>query len=178
MLRNWTVVGLLVCFAAVAYAGDPPAPPPDPPEVKKTVDAFKGTWTFAQEMTMTGMPAPEKFTVTYECKETALGKAVVCTGKASGSSQPWEGAQLIGYDPFTKAVHFMAMGSDGEVHDHTCHWTSDTKLDCGTYKGGLGTQAVTEVLWMDFKGNDASYGFTYDMADGSKMAMQGTGKRK
>src|SRR5262245_54154316 len=129
---------------AVAFAGDPakdaakkepapPAQPAPPPEIKTTVDAFKGTWTFDSTLSGTGMPGmdkPFKFKMAFPCKPIAAGNGVECTGSAKLPIGPFEGTFLIGYDPYSKAVHFMAITNGFEIHDHVCKWSGTTDLQC------------------------------------------------
>src|SRR5512140_1779148 len=120
----------LVLFApSIALAGDPkpekaPAakPIPAPPEVKATVDAFKGNWTFDSTVTAPGLAKPMTFKITFNCKPIAGGTAVSCDAKAKGPTGPFDATFVSAYDPYSKAVHFVGFTNNYEVHDHTCQW--------------------------------------------------------
>jgi hypothetical protein len=92
--------------------GGPPQPPP--PEMKKTVDAFAGRWAFTGSLTLPdGKAKPVKTKLT--CTKAVGGKAVSCIedGEVVGLG-PMHAAYLIGYDTFTKRVHFMRWRDDDE----------------------------------------------------------------
>src|SRR5262245_49677399 len=133
MMTRIKMFGLAAClFSVPAVAAEPAAPAKKEaaaaaaapakeapaPELKKTVDIFAGKHAFNSTITMAGKD-PLKFKSTVDCKKTALGKAVTCsmTGTVPGMG-PFEAGLLIGYDTHGKAVHFMAMTSDEEIHDH------------------------------------------------------------
>ena len=64
------------------------------------------------------------------------GSACTLSGAIPGSG-PLEASILVGFDSLHKNVHFMAMTSDEEVHDHVCNWRSATDLVCDPLRGGL-----------------------------------------
>jgi hypothetical protein len=152
------------------------ATPPPAPELEKTVAAFAGKSVYDATITMPGgKPLKTKFT--FDCRKTALGKAVTClfTGSIPGVG-PYEGSFLIGYDTYGKAVHFMAITSDEEVHDHVCRWNGD-ELPCDSLKGGMGGQAVTEALSFSFAGKKRSFTSTITFADGGKATFEGIARK-
>jgi hypothetical protein len=51
---------------------------------------------------------------------------------------------LVAYDFCSKAVHFMAVTSNDEIHDHKRHWQGDQTLQCDPLKGGMGGMPITE----------------------------------
>jgi hypothetical protein len=158
--------------AALATATEP-APPP---ELAKTVAAFSGKTVYDSTITMPGAK-PVKAKLTFDCKKTALGKGLVCglSGTIPGVG-PYEGAFLIGYDTFSKAVHFMAITSDEEVHDHVCHWKGD-ELPCDPLKGGMGGQPITEQLSFSFANKQRAFSSTITFADGGKAVFEALAKR-
>src|SRR5262245_23958188 len=167
---------------AKAAAGAPaqPAPAPPPPEVKKTVDAFTGTWTFDGNLTMPGAAAPVKVKETFTCKKVAGGRVVSCTGSAKVPGMgKMEDVALVTYDAEGKKVRFVGMNSMGEVHDHACTWKDDKSLGCEplhiTAMGAPATVTL-EMSWTDPK--NAKLNETTTMKDGSKMSFDGVGKRK
>ena len=115
-----------------------------PPEVKKTVDAFVGRWSLDGTFTMPG-EGPKKATLKMDCRAAAKGKGVACS-----MSGIFEGNVLVAYDFYSKAVHFMAVTSDDEIHDHKCRWQDDKKLLCDPLKGGMSGMAITEDLSFTF----------------------------
>ena len=170
--------------AAKAPVPTPPAPPAAPPEVKATVEAFKGNWKFDVTMTATGMPGMEKpvtSKMTFNCKETAGKTAAVCEQKGKTPMGPLEGTYLIAYDPYSKAVHFVAATNMHEVHDHSCKWASATELTCTPLKGGMGPAGdeITEdfsITWTSKK--EASFKSVSKMTKGGgTMTIEGKGKR-
>ena len=178
-----TVAVAIAAFLALALpigarAADAPKPPAPAPEVKKTVDAFAGHWSYDTTVTMPGAK-PVKAPIEMACKKCALGKAVACTftGNIPGSG-PMDAAILVGFDTFHKNVHFMAMTSDEEVHDHVCNWRSATELVCDPLRGGLMGDEVTEDFSLTFTGDRGTFRSTMKLKDGSQILFEGNGKRK
>ncbi len=156
-----------------------PAPPPPSPEVKQTVDAFVGTWTF--EGTVTGMgPAPIKVKETVVCKKAAGGRVAACSGKGPlPGGGTYEDSALVTWSDGDKAVRFVGMSSMGEVHDHKCTWKDDKNLTCDPLSTTEMGNPVTVDLHMTW--NDPKTISMSEMAtakDGSKSGFEGTGKRK
>jgi hypothetical protein len=164
----------VVLPASQALAGE--AAPPPAPELARTVAAFVGRTVYDATITMPG-GQPQKTKMVFDCKKTALGKAVTClfTGNVPGMG-PYEGAFLVGFDTYGKSVHFMAMTSDEEVHDHKCRWSGDD-LACEQLKGGIGGQAATEDLSFSFPGKTRSFKSTITLADGGKFYFEGIAKK-
>src|SRR4051812_1998316 len=66
--------GAAAAKAPVPPPQPPPATPTAPPEVKLTVDRFKGNWKFETTMSATGMPGMDKpvtAKMSFNCKEVA-----------------------------------------------------------------------------------------------------------
>jgi hypothetical protein len=160
--RTTMTVVMTSMLAAADLRAEPT--PTLPAEVKKTVDAFAGRWTLDGTISMPG-EGPKKATLKMDCKKTAMGKGVACS-----MSGPFDASILVGYDRYGKAVHFMAVTSDDEVHDHKCHWQGDQKLVCDPLKGGMGEVAITEDL--EFTVGAKKVGFTsvIVMPDGGKAS--------
>ena len=168
--------------APAAQPAAPPAQPAPPPEVKATVDAFKGTWTYDSTITATGMPGmekPVKFKMTMACKSIAGGNAVGCDGKAKTPMGPWEGSFMIGYDPYSKAVHFIGVTNEFEVHDHVCQWKGTADLACTPLKAGMGPggDEITEDLSMHFEKNTMNFNSVTHGKGGTTMTFEGKGKK-
>lgn len=170
--------------AAKAPMPTPPAPPAAPPEVKATVEAFKGNWKFDVTLTATGMPGMEKpvtAKMTFNCKEVAGKTAVVCDQKGKTPMGPLEGTYLIAYDPYSKAVRFMAATNQHEVHDHVCAWKTATEMSCTPLKAGSGPggDEITEdfsVTWTSKK--EATFKSVSKMTKGgATFTLDGKGKR-
>jgi len=164
---------------AAEKAGKAPAKPPPAPEVKMTVDAFVGSTPFDCQFTAPGMDKPAKFKMSFDCKKTALGRAVQCAASAPKTAMgPWQGHFMVAYDEGGKAVHFMAVTSEGEVHDHGCQW-KDKTMTCDPLKyavpdGGM----ASEDLNMAWEGKKVTFTSTASMPDGSKVLFTGSGMRK
>lgn len=149
-----------------------------PPEIKKTVDAFAGRWVMDTTITAPGGP-PQKAPLKVTCRKTAAGKAVACdmVGNIPGSGL-MEAAFIVGFDTFSKRVHFMAITSDEEVHDHVCRWTDDVTLTCDPLKGGLMGEPVTEDFVISTEGQKLLFKSTMTLKDGSRIGFDGVGKRR
>ncbi len=182
--------------ATTAPAPANPIAPVAPPEVKATVDAFKGNWRIDTTMTATGIPGFEKpfnGKATFNCKPTAMNTAVACDMKTKTPMGPFEGHFVVAYDPYSKAAHFIGITSMNEVHDHVCKWEG-MNLNCSPLKAGMGPHGdeITEDLSMKFEGKGCEAGVTaatcklktMEFTSNSKMSkgggtmlFQGKGKR-
>ncbi len=183
-----TRIAAAVCsvllFPALALAGEKaaanaPEKPPPAPEVRKTVDAFAGSTPFSCELTGPGMDKPVKFKMAFNCKKTALGRGVQCAASAPKTSMgPWQGHFMVAYDEGGKAVHFMGVTSEGEVHDHVCQWKEDKTMTCDPLKYAVpGGGVATEDLTMGWSGRKMTFASTTSMPDGSKLVFNGSGTR-
>ena len=170
--------------AAASAKSAAPAVPAPPPEVKATVDAFKGNWKFDTTITATGIPGMEKpfaAKMNFNCKAIAGGNAVSCDAKQKSPMGPFDGTFIVAYDPYSKAVHFFAITSMFEVHDHVCKWKSELELTCNPLKGGSGPAGdeITEdltITWTDKK--NVTFKSTSKMTKGgATMVFEGKGKR-
>lgn len=163
-----------------AAAADKKAPAKEelPPEVKKTVDAMTGNWTF--DGTVTGMgPEPIKVKETFACKKAAGGRAVLCHGSAKIPGMgTMEEEGLVTYDVNGKDVRFIGVNSMGEMHDHHCSWKDDKTLACEplaiTDEGQAATVDFT-TTWTDAK--NLAMTETTTRKDGTKVTYEGKGKR-
>jgi hypothetical protein len=192
---------LALLFPTLAFAGDAkdakapakdapkdakaapaaPAQPAPPPEIKATVDAFKGNWKFDTTLTATGIPGmdkPAKASMTFNCKTVAGGNAVDCEAKSKTPMGPFEGQFMVAYDPYGKQVHFIGITNQFEVHDHLCKWAG-TDLNCTPLKAGSGPggDEITEDLTMKFDKNTVSFTSTSHMKGGATMVFEGKGKK-
>ena len=122
---------------------------------------------------------PQKAPLKVTCRQTAGGKAVTCEmiGNMPGSG-PMEAAFIVGFDTFGKRVHFMAITSDEEVHDHVCRWTDASTLGCDPLKGGLMGEPVTEDFVITSDAQKLSFKSTMTLKDGSKILFEAVGRRK
>ena len=162
---------LVVSTLPVLAAGNPAAP-----EVKKTVEAFVGTWNLRTTMTLPGAP-PATFAEKVVCERTAMGRAVSCVDTATVPGMgATEYAYLLGYDEETRAVHLFAIGSPGEVHDHKCVWKGDVTLDCEPLRATMGGSAITEAMSFVFAGDDLTLRVT-TMTGGGEVGIQASGRR-
>jgi hypothetical protein len=144
-----------------------------------TVETFEGKWSFDGRVTPPGETQSMPVKLDLDCQRTAGGKAVRCAYVTHAAGQPdGEGGFLIGYDNYGRKVHFMAMTSDDEVHDHVCSWKDMHDLDCGVLEGGLGGQKVAEEL--RFRCESPGVLSVYSnsrFADGKRLVLQASGKR-
>jgi hypothetical protein len=166
--------------AAKVEAPSQPATPPEPKptaEQAKTVEAFNGDWTFEATITPPG-GKPIKAPIGMSCKKIAQGKGAACaTSETIAGVGPMEASFLIGFDPFDKTMHFMAVTSDDEIHDHRCKWKDDNNLACEPLKGGLGGQPVTEELSFSFEKDAAGFSSVTTMKGGKFVFTATNGKR-
>ena len=176
-MRKLIALGL-VALASNVFAQEKPAAPPAPPEVQKTVDAFLGKWTFAATLTATGMPAPAPVKLSMDCQKTALGIAVLCSGKGEATGLgPMEMGLVTGYNPEEKLVHFMVITSDGAFHDHKGVW-KDKDLVFEPLKYTIEGQPATEEFSFTVDSpTSMSFHSVTTKADGSKESFEGTGTR-
>jgi hypothetical protein len=164
--------------AGPSQAAGGPEPSSGPTaEQKRAVDAFQGSWVFNSTITPPGA-APVKAELTMSCVPTAGGRATRCLlgGEIPGFG-PMDAAVLVGVDRLDDKVHFMAMTSDDELHDHVCTWRDAKNLVCEQLKGGLGGQPITEDLSFAFDGDKGSFSSVIQFADGSKMLFDAPGSR-
>src|SRR6266852_6178219 len=161
-LDVWTLPSILVALgASAACSGAAPQPISSPAstqgtgntssagptaEQQRAVDAFAGNWLYHSTITAPGA-APIRADLTMACNKTAGGRADVCTftGEVPGTGTLDAGI-LIGLNRLDNKVHFMAMTSDDELHDHVCAWRDAKKLVCDPLQAGLGGQPITEDL--------------------------------
>ena len=184
-------IAMLALLPAVAFADAPapakkeapapapPAAPAAPAEVKATVDAFKGNWTVDAALTVPGAKEAAKFKMSFNCHVIALGNGVSCDSKAKTPMGANEGTFLVAYDPYSKAVHFISVTSDFEVHDHLCQWKGTSDLNCTPLKTGVGPAGdeITEDLTMHFEKSAVSFTSTTHMKGGATMVFEGKGKK-
>lgn len=167
----------VVLTCAVALADTPAS---QPPEVTHTVDAFAGKWNFAGEVTLPGSTKPTKWSALPECTKTAGGRAVYCHIPLSKTPLgSIETSALIAYDVNDKRVHIMGVDSSGEMQSVKCQWADDKSLVCDPLSDVIDGKPATAELkysWLDKKTYTAVAVVT--MADGSKLSMTGTYKRR
>ena len=99
---------------------------------------------------------------------------------------PWEGHFVIAWDPFGKAVHFMAVTNQFEVHDHSCgQWdhgmAGKSALTCTPLKGGSGPagEEITEDVMFSFHkdGKELTFTSTSKTKAGATVTFEGAGKK-
>ena len=168
----------------------PPAKPKAPPETAETVSMFKGNWNFDATLSATGVPGmekPFKGKMSMTCKAIVGGNAAACDAKMLKTPMgPWEGHFVIAWDPFSKAVHFMAVTNMFEVHDHVCgQWdhgmAGKSGLMCTPLKGGSGPTGdeITEDVMFSFHkdGKELNFTSTSKMKGGATFTFEGAGKK-
>jgi len=121
-----------------------------PPEVKKTVDAFRGYWVLTGTETEPGPQPPRQVKLTIDCKPTALGAAVnySFSGQLAGVGR-LEAASVIGYSPDEKVVRWMEISSTGEYHDHRGRWKGDV-IEFEPLEYSIAGRKATEYLSINF----------------------------
>ena len=147
MLNMRVLACLLVLLSVEALAA--PTLPPQPPEVKRTVDAVVGRWSGSMMATVPGA-APQAFDWSIDCKAAALQAGAICTMKGHASIGDLAQACLVAYDPEGKAVHYMCVTSMGEVHDHKGQWKDGTTVVFEPLVGALQGKPMTETITWAF----------------------------
>jgi hypothetical protein len=150
----------------------------NPPEIKKTVDAFVGHWIITGTDTERGTKAPVKFELTLDCKRTALGVAVTCgfAGELPNVG-PIEAAAVIGYSPDEQVVRWMEISSTGEYHDHKGRWKGN-ELEFEPLKFTTSGKKATEYLRIGFPSPDKFLLKSVTETSEGKSILECTGKRK
>jgi hypothetical protein len=181
LLMVLAVPSLALAQKAKEPAAAPPAAPAPAPEVKKTADAFSGTWTF--DGTVTGIPGTKeavKVKENFVCRKAGGGRVVACSGTATVPGLgKLEDEALVTYDEEGKSIRFVGMSSTGEVHDHKCIWKDDKTMTCEPLAITVGGQPATVDFTATFSDpKNVHMVETTTLKDGSKMSFDGTGKRK
>jgi hypothetical protein len=119
----------IICLSSMAlasYAQSKSESHTQPPEVKRTVDALVGHWSFKGSDAEPGAKEPLSVSMEIDCRLAVLGAAVTCTLRGNvANSGPIEAATIVGYDPDEQIVHWMEISSTGEYHDHKGKWKGD-----------------------------------------------------
>src|SRR5262245_61005282 len=91
-------------------------------EQQRAVEAFAGQWVYHSKITLPDGKSVQA-DITMSCAPSPTAKYDVCT---FGGNIPGVGSMdarvLVGTDRSDNRVHFMAMTSDDELHDHVCSW--------------------------------------------------------
>ena len=74
-------------------------------------------------------------------------------------------------------MHFMAVTTDDEVHDHRCKWKDQDHALCDPLHAGLGGEPITEELSFAFDKGSLSFKSITTMKDGGKMIFEGKGTK-
>ena len=163
--------------APTASTGGPEASSGPTAEQQRAVAAFAGEWLFQSTITLPDAP-PVRADLTMSCEKTAGGRATVCSlaGEIPGVGS-MDAAILVGVDRLDDKVHFMAMTSDDELHDHVCAWRDEKNLVCDPLKGGLGGQPITEDLTFTFDGDMGTFKSVIHLGEGKQMVFDAPGRR-
>lgn len=171
VLALTTSIGLLPAARAQTAGGA------TPPEVKKTVDAFLGSWSVTGTDKEPGSEEPVGFIISIDCARAALGAAVSCrfAGELPGVG-PIEASSVIGYSPDEKVVRWMEISSTGEYHDHRGRWKGD-EIDFEPLTFSIGGAKATERLTVGFPSpGKLTLKAVTETSDGAST-MECTGKR-
>ena len=108
----------LAAFGALAFTSVPVlgADPPPPPEVQQLF-VFAGAWRGKLELVQPGQPA-QTLDFQFDCKAVEAAWAVTCSAVEKGADGTTTEADVLGYDPNAKLVHFFTVDNAGETHDH------------------------------------------------------------
>ena len=63
-------------------------------------------------------------------------------------------------------MHWFAVGSTGEVHDHVCHWKDDKTLTCDPLRATMEGAPITETVTIVFDGGKMTWDATTTTKDG------------
>lgn len=96
-------------------------------QVKTTVAALRGHWSFHGSVSDSASKASSALTVVMDCRPAALGAAVSCalSGQVAGAGQI-AAAMVIGFNVSDQRVYWMEISSTGEYHTHRGSWHGNT----------------------------------------------------
>ncbi|HVM58784.1 MAG TPA: hypothetical protein VMT80_00405, partial [Candidatus Paceibacterota bacterium] len=135
-LRHTMLVSLLALAApSLARAADAPkaekkadAMPPMPtlpPEGKRWVEGFLGSWK-SSDTTMKMGDQDMKGTMTMKCAKTSGGWGASCTGDSKmGKDMSMTLSGLVGWDIGAGEAHWFEVTSVADTHNHVGKWTDD-----------------------------------------------------
>lgn len=125
-MRAMLTIVCLSSMAVASYAQSQGEFHTQPSQVKRTVDALVGHWSFKGSDAEPGVKESLNVSMEIDCRLAVLGTAVACTlrGKIANSG-PIEAATIVGYDPDEQTVHWMEISSTGEYHDHKGKWKGE-----------------------------------------------------
>ena len=173
---EWLAVATLT-LAIVPAHGETESTPKPPPEIRKTVDAFVGSWSLTGTDQEPGAQLV-RFDLVIDCKRASLGAAVSCriAGRLPGVG-PVEAAAVIGYSPDEQRVRWMEISSTGEYHDHKGKWNGDAiEFEPLTYS--IAGKQATEYLSIRFPSPGVQQlRSVTETADG-KSILDWSGKRR
>jgi hypothetical protein len=148
----------LAAFAGFVVASTPAlsADPPPPPEVQQLF-VFAGAWRGKLELVQPGQPA-QTLDFQFDCKAVEAAWAVTCSAVEKGADGTTTEADVLGYDPNDKLVHFFTVDNAGETHDHKGRWTSADTLAL-EHTGTLEGKPLAEKLTIVFRGRELTAEF-------------------
>jgi hypothetical protein len=148
-----------------------------PPEITKTVNAFRGYWVLNGVDTEPSFQTPVHFQLTISCKPAALGAAVSCdfVGRLPGVGRI-EAASVIGYSPEEQVIRWMEISSTGEYHDHRGKWKGDG-IDFEPLEFSISGNKATEDLSVAFPSPGKLILRSVTETAEGKSTLQCTGKR-
>ena len=148
-----------------------------PPEIAKTVNAFRGHWVLNGVDTEPGSQKPVHFQMTIDCRPAALGAAVSCdfAGRLPGVGRI-EAASVIGYSPDEQVVRWMEISSTGEYHDHRGKWKGEG-IDFEPLQFSISGSQATEDLSITFPSPGRLILRSVTETTEGKSTLQCTGKR-
>jgi len=127
-----------------------------PPEVQQLF-VFVGAWSGKVEIVQSGQSA-QTLDFQFDCKVVEAAWAVTCTGIEKGADGTTTEADVLGYDPNDKLVHFFTVDNAGETHDHKGRWTSADTLAL-EHTGTLEGKPFSEKLTIVFRGRELAAEF-------------------
>lgn len=114
-----------------AEAGKPAGPPPAPvmpPEGKRWVDGWLGSWK-SNDVALKMGDQELKGKMTMKCDKAAGGWAAVCNGKMeAGKDMKQEVVFVMGWSLGEGHATMGEVTSVGEVHHHTGKWTDEKTI--------------------------------------------------
>jgi hypothetical protein len=122
------------------------AAPAAPAEAQRLAAMLAGHWKGSGTLTMDGKPVPLEFDL--KCEAASSSWAVTCQARCVGpDGHLHEETHLWGYNAETAKVHFFAVTTDGDVHDHVGTFTE--KGLAVQYTGTMQGKPFTESLWFE-----------------------------
>lgn len=147
----------------MAQAGEPQVP-----SEARSLHRLQGTWRGEGTLEVDGAPSPVQGEAHFT--PTAAGLGLASDIRVRGPALPEEIliSGLFGFDPGARALHYYAVTSDGDCHDHVGNWSGPDTLRFG-YSGCTAEgQGMEEDIRFSFEGEDLLTATNVTHVDGAR----------